>query len=90
MHAVQHGLTNAQIARRRGYVQAGGALNLQKAAEAVLNDFRSGAIGRITLETPAEHLAWVAAGEAQDALRQAKKNRRGARGDAATPDADGG
>ena len=34
-----------QIARQRGLVQSGGRLNLQKAAEAVLNDFRS-EIGR--------------------------------------------
>lgn len=67
-------------------MQAGGGLNLQKAVEAVLNDVRSGAIGRITLETPAEHLAWVAAGEAQDALRQAKKERRKSRGDAPRAD----
>ncbi len=63
------------IARQRGLVQTGGRLNLQKAAEAVLNDFRSGALGRITLETPAEHAAWVAAGEAQEAARRAKKVR---------------
>jgi len=70
-----------RIARQRGYVQAGGSLNLQKAAEAVLNDFRSGVLGRITLETPEEHAAWVAAGAAQEALRQAKKERGGARVD---------
>ena len=61
------------IARQRGLVQSGGRLNLQKAAEAVLNDFRSGALGRITLETPDEHAAWVAAGEAQEAQRLAKR-----------------
>jgi ribosome biogenesis GTPase A len=64
-----------RIARQRGYVQPGGGLNLQKAAEAVLNDFRSGAMGRITLETPAEHAAWAAAGEAQEARRLAKRER---------------
>lgn len=74
----------ASIARQRGYVQAGGGLNLQKAAEAVLNDFRSGALGRITLETPEENAAWTAAGEAQDRLRQARKLRGSARGDTRT------
>ncbi len=63
-----------RIARQRGYVQAGGSLNLQKAAEAVLNDFRSGALGRITLETPEEHAAWVAAGEAQELRRLARRH----------------
>ena len=63
------------IARQRGLVRSKGRLDLQKAAEAVLNDFRCGALGRITLETPAEHAAWVAAGEAQDAARRARKAR---------------
>jgi ribosome biogenesis GTPase A len=63
------------IARQRGLVQSGGRLNLHKAAEAVLNDFRSGALGRITLETPAEHLGWVAAAEAREALRLPRKVR---------------
>jgi len=61
------------IARQRGLVQAGGRLNLQKAAEAVLNDFRSGALGRITLETPEEHAAWVAAGAAKEQQRRQLK-----------------
>lgn len=68
------------IARQRGLVQSGGRLNLQKAAEAVLNDFRSGALGRVTLETPAEHLGWVAAAEAKDAQRPPKKVRGKPRG----------
>jgi len=63
------------IARQRGLVQTGGRLNLQKAADVVLNDFRSGALGRITLETPAEHAAWVAAGDALEAARAVKKGR---------------
>jgi ribosome biogenesis GTPase A len=71
------------IARQRGLVQTGGRLNLQKAAEVVLNDFRSGALGRITLETPAEHASWVAAGAALEAARLAKKGR--GKGRAAEP-----
>ena len=63
------------IARQRGLVQSGGRLNLQKAAEAVLNDFRSGALGRITLETPAEYAGWVTASLALEALRPEKKRR---------------
>ncbi|MBA4175487.1 MAG: ribosome biogenesis GTPase YlqF [Leptothrix sp. (in: Bacteria)] len=80
----------ALIARRRGLVQAGGGLNLQKAAEAVLNDFRSGALGRITLETPSEHMAWVAESQVQEALRQARKARRGTRGATAAPEPEPG
>ncbi len=73
-----------QIARQRGLVQSGGRLNLQKAAEAVLNDFRSGATGRLTLETPEEHAAWIAAAAQQESLRAAKK-RRGKGSHAETP-----
>ena len=42
------------IAFNRGAVRSGGKVNLQKAAEIVLNDFRRGNIGRITLERPDE------------------------------------
>jgi len=75
------------IARQRGLLQTGGRLNLQKAAEVVLNDFRSGALGRITLETPEEHAAWVAAAEAQAATRLAGKARR--KGSGAAPEVPG-
>ena len=53
-----------------------GRVNLQKAAEIVMTDFRSAILGRITLETPAEFEAWRAAGLAEDAKRQAKKDAR--------------
>ena len=65
-----------RIARQRGYIGSGAVLNLQKAAEAVLNDFRSGAIGRVTLETPEEHAAWVATSLLREAERSAKKAAR--------------
>lgn len=42
----------AAIARRRGAVLSGGRIDEQKAAELILTDFRSGTLGRITLETP--------------------------------------
>jgi ribosome biogenesis GTPase A len=61
------------VARYRGAVQSGGRLNVQKAAEIVLHDFRAGALGRVTLETPAEFLAWRVAAEAEEMLRIAKR-----------------
>jgi ribosome biogenesis GTPase A len=64
----------AGIGRKRGGLMAGGAVNLQKAAEVVLNDFRSGAWGRITLETPEEFLQWQAAAAQREAERLLKKN----------------
>ncbi|HEY8354803.1 MAG TPA: ribosome biogenesis GTPase YlqF [Methylophilaceae bacterium] len=40
------------IARRRGYLLKGGQLDMEKTALAFLVDYRSGALGRISLETP--------------------------------------
>lgn len=61
------------IARKRGAVMSGGRVNLTKAAEIVLNDYRSAVLGRITLETPEEFEVWWAEGEALEAERQRKK-----------------
>ena len=61
------------IGRRRGALQAGGRVNLQKAAELVIHDFRSGAMGRITLETPDEFRQWLVEGRKLDAERQLRK-----------------
>jgi len=61
------------IARYRGAIQSGGRLNLTKAADIVINDFRSMALGRISLETPGEFSTWLAAGEKLDAERALKK-----------------
>ncbi len=66
----------ADIGRKRGGLLAGGQVNLQKAAEIAINDFRSGAWGRITLETPDEFAQWQAAGLALDAERQARREAR--------------
>jgi len=62
------------IGRKRGALQSGGRINLQKAADLVIHDFRSAAMGRITLETPEEFAAWLAAGQKLDAERQVKKD----------------
>jgi len=40
------------IAKRRGYLLKGGVLDIEKTALAFLVDYRSGALGRISLETP--------------------------------------
>ncbi len=66
----------AEIGRKRGALQSGGRINLQKAAEVVVYDFRAGNLGRVTLETPAEFAAWLAAGELADAQRQAAKKKK--------------
>ena len=61
------------IGRKRGAVQSGGRFNPQKAAEVLLNDFRGGALGRITLETPDEYLQWLADADAEEAARAERK-----------------
>ena len=66
-----------EVGRKRGGLMAGGRVNLQKAAEIAITDFRTKAWGRITLETPEEFAAWRAAGLAKDAERQARRELRG-------------
>jgi ribosome biogenesis GTPase A len=65
-----------EIGRKRGGLRSGGQVNLQKAAEIAINDFRSGAWGRITLETPDEFAQWWAQGQAREAERRAAKSRK--------------
>jgi ribosome biogenesis GTPase A len=62
------------IGRKRGALQGGKRVNLQKAAEIVIYDFRAAVMGRITLETPQEFAQWLAAGKILDAQRQVKKD----------------
>ena len=62
------------IGRKRGAVLTKGRINLQKAAEIVIYEFRAATLGRITLETPDEFAYWLAAGQLLDAERQVKKD----------------
>lgn len=47
----------AEIAKRRSCVKKGGELDYSKTANLILDEFRSGTIGRITLERPEEYEA---------------------------------
>lgn len=40
------------IGRKRGCIQSGGVINLHKVSELLLNEYRSGQLGAISLETP--------------------------------------
>lgn len=42
----------AEIGRRRGALRAGGVIDLHKAADVLIHDFRDGNLGRISLEEP--------------------------------------
>ena len=42
------------LGRKRGMLISGGEVNLERAAITLLDEFRSGKLGRITLELPEE------------------------------------
>jgi ribosome biogenesis GTPase A len=56
------------IAKRRGYRLKGGDADIEKAAHTLLQDYRSGALGRITLETPESRIALLASYQPPPAL----------------------
>ena len=75
------------IAARRGYRQKGGDLDFEKASHTLLQDYRTGIIGRISLETPqtrgvrlAEHAAEMAAKAEKAAALAAEKAKAAAKG----------
>ena len=63
---------------RRGCLRGGGRVDLEKASAILINEFRAGALGRISLETPemiqAEELA-VSRQQADKAQRDAQRKR---------------
>jgi ribosome biogenesis GTPase A len=62
------------IGRKRAALLGGGKINMQKAAEIAIYDFRQCHLGRVTLETPDEFAQWLAVGQKLDAERQIKKD----------------
>ena len=63
------------IGRQRGALLGRGRVNLQKAAEILIHEFRTAALGRISLETPEEYAQWLAQGQREQAERQRKKQK---------------
>ena len=49
------------VAKRRGFRLKGGTLDMEKTAMTLLVDYRSGALGRVSLETPETRLAMMQA-----------------------------
>jgi ribosome biogenesis GTPase A len=62
-----------EIGQRRGALKAGGFVDMQKTAEALVSDFRNGALGAVSLETPQEYEGWLATGHIRERERSAKK-----------------
>jgi ribosome biogenesis GTPase A len=60
-----------RIAARRGLRLRGGAVDLDKAAKVLLQDYRDGLLGRISLETPATRRLMLADEARQEACVQA-------------------
>jgi ribosome biogenesis GTPase A len=56
-----------EIARRRGLRVRGGGSRSRKAAKTLLQDYRDGLLGRISLETPSTRSVMLAAARAQTA-----------------------
>lgn len=75
----------AAIGRQRGAVMTGGRINLQKAAEIVLHELRSGSLGRISLETPQDLARWQAEAAVKEVERDARKSARAKRPRAVKP-----
>ena len=64
------------IGRQRGALLGKGKVNLQKAAEIVIGEFRTATLGRVTLETPEEFAQWLLVAQQQEEDRLAKKEAR--------------
>jgi len=78
--ALDDGEALEQLGRKRGAMLGGGRVNMQKAAEVLVYEFRQGVLGRITLETPAEYAQWQAqAAEAERLRDEAQAQRRAQR-----------
>ena len=60
-------ITLDTIGSKRGCIMAGGIINRQRAAEIIIQDFRDGRMGKISLETPKMWEDWIseAAAEAE-------------------------
>jgi ribosome biogenesis GTPase A len=62
------------VAKRRGFRIRGGELDLEKAAHTFLQDYRNGALGRISLETPQSRAALLASYQPAPSLGLGKED----------------
>ncbi|MEO8006173.1 MAG: ribosome biogenesis GTPase YlqF [Betaproteobacteria bacterium] len=69
------------VAKRRGCLLKGGALDVEKAALILLDDYRSGTLGRVSLETPESRNQMIADAvvETRDEGEESRGEGRGAR-----------
>lgn len=64
------------IARKRGYRMKGGGLDIEKAAITLLVDYRGGALGRISLESPQSRAAMLESARAAQPVATADRQER--------------
>ncbi|MET0518991.1 MAG: ribosome biogenesis GTPase YlqF [Burkholderiaceae bacterium] len=83
--ALSDGEVLEAIGRKRGAVLGGGRVNMQKAAEVLVYEFRQAVLGRISLETPEEFAGWQATAELAETERKEKKARRRQKIDSRNP-----
>jgi ribosome biogenesis GTPase A len=62
------------VAKRRGFRLKGGDLDLEKAAHTLLQDYRSGALGRVSLETPESRAVLLASYRPEPSLGEPQED----------------
>jgi ribosome biogenesis GTPase A len=72
----------SEIGRRRGCLRSGGGIDLHKAAEILVHEFRSGGLGRISLEEPREIGETGEVGEAGETSEDGEAGEAGETGEA--------
>jgi ribosome biogenesis GTPase A len=55
----------AYIGKKRGCILTGGIIDKQKTSEIIIQDFREGRIGKISLETPKQWQQWISETQAE-------------------------
>lgn len=63
-----------QIGQKRGCILSGGIIDKQKASEIIIQDFREGRIGKISLETPSMWDEWIRQAKIEEELQNAADN----------------
>ncbi|HLX52537.1 MAG TPA: GTPase, partial [Aquella sp.] len=58
------------IGKKRGCILSGGVIDRQKISELIIQDFRDGRIGKISLETPDQWELWIAEAAAQELVEE--------------------
>ncbi len=61
------------VGKKRGCILSGGVIDRQKISEIIIQDFRDGRIGQISLETPKQWEEWIKEAQALELLEEAEQ-----------------